>query len=99
MRLQSEARGVQPLSGHDASVEAIQAQLVRGGHPRAAAHLGSYQRLSMCWEPAGLHELAGWLAHIMQDPAEKTGWCPVNFHPACDPFFMMHNVQIECITL
>ncbi len=24
--------------------------------------------------------LLAWLAHIMQDPAEKTGWCPVISH-------------------
>ncbi len=26
--------------------------------------------------------LLAWLAHIMQDPAEKTGWCPVTSYPS-----------------
>ncbi len=42
--------------------------------------------------------LLAWLAHIMQDPAEKTGWCPVTSHPSCDYIWKVDNEAPDALS-
>lgn len=43
--------------------------------------------------------LLAWLAHIMQDPAEKTGWCPVSSLTSSSPFAGKISYSPEALSI